>query len=75
VAAALREAGCDVPLRDLAVPQRFLDHGSRDDVLAALGLTAQDVARRVTEWAAAAGPADAEVPAPGAAPSDLTAES
>ncbi len=62
VAAALRDAGLDVPLRDLAIPQRFLDHGSRDDVLAALGLTAQDVARRVTEWAVAAdAPADVPV--------------
>ena len=52
VAERLRAAECDVPLRDLAVPQRFLDHGSRDDVLAGLGLTAQGVARRVTEWAA-----------------------
>jgi 1-deoxy-D-xylulose-5-phosphate synthase len=49
----LRSCECDVPLRDLAIPQRFLDHGSRADVLAAAGLTAQDVARRVTEWAAA----------------------
>ena len=31
--------------------QRFLDHGTRAEVLADLGLTAQDVARRVTEWA------------------------
>ena len=53
VADALRTAECDVPLRDLAVPQQFLDHGSRADVLAAVGLTAQDVARRVTEWAVA----------------------
>ena len=54
VAERLRAAECDVPLRDLAVPQRFLEHGSRDDVLAAVGLTAQGVARRVTEWAAGA---------------------
>jgi 1-deoxy-D-xylulose-5-phosphate synthase len=53
VAAVLRDAECDVPLRDLALPQRFLDHGSRGDVLHAAGLTAQDVARRVTEWASA----------------------
>jgi 1-deoxy-D-xylulose-5-phosphate synthase len=53
LAAVLRDAECDVPLRDLALPQRFLDHGSRSDVLHAAGLTAQDVARRVTEWAAA----------------------
>jgi 1-deoxy-D-xylulose-5-phosphate synthase len=67
VAAALRDAECDVPLRDLALPQRFLDHGSRADVLHAAGLTAQDVARRVTEWAAALPtplPAGAEEPAP-----------
>jgi 1-deoxy-D-xylulose-5-phosphate synthase len=53
VADALRAAEIDVPLRDLAVPQQFLEHGSRSDVLAAVGLTAQDVARRVTEWAVA----------------------
>ncbi|HEX4361335.1 MAG TPA: 1-deoxy-D-xylulose-5-phosphate synthase [Pseudonocardia sp.] len=53
VAAALRAAEVDVPLRDLALPQRFFDHASRSDVLASVGLTAQDVARRVTEWAAA----------------------
>jgi 1-deoxy-D-xylulose-5-phosphate synthase len=53
LADVMRSAECDVPLRDLAIPQRFLDHGSRADVLAAAGLTAQDVARRVTEWAAA----------------------
>ncbi|MCW2721272.1 1-deoxy-D-xylulose-5-phosphate synthase [Pseudonocardia sp.] len=49
----LRAAECDVPLRDLSIPQEFLDHGSRGDVLAKAGLTAQDVARRVTEWASA----------------------
>jgi 1-deoxy-D-xylulose-5-phosphate synthase len=53
LADALRSAECDVVLRDLALPQEFLDHGSRADVLASVGLTAQDVARRVTEWAAA----------------------
>jgi 1-deoxy-D-xylulose-5-phosphate synthase len=53
VSAALRAAEVDVPQRDLAIPQEFLEHGSRSDVLAAVGLTAQDVARRVTEWAAA----------------------
>ncbi|AXB43515.1 1-deoxy-D-xylulose-5-phosphate synthase [Amycolatopsis albispora] len=51
LAAALRDADCATPVRDLAVPQRFLEHGTRDEVLAEVGLTAQDVARRVTEWA------------------------
>jgi 1-deoxy-D-xylulose-5-phosphate synthase len=68
VSDALRAAGCDVPLRDVALPQEFLDHGSRADVLAATGLTVQDVARRVTEWAAALpAPAAAAEPVPPAA--------
>jgi 1-deoxy-D-xylulose-5-phosphate synthase len=53
LADALRAAECDVAQRDLALPQEFLAHGNRADVLAAVGLTAQDVARRVTEWASA----------------------
>ncbi|KMS87897.1 hypothetical protein ACZ91_28835 [Streptomyces regensis] len=52
LAAPVGGAACDVALRDLAVPQRFHEHGSRDEVLAGVGLTAQDVARKVTEWAA-----------------------
>jgi 1-deoxy-D-xylulose-5-phosphate synthase len=52
LAAMLRDAGCDTVLRDIGVPQRFHSHGSRGEVLAELGLTAQDVARRVTEWVA-----------------------
>jgi 1-deoxy-D-xylulose-5-phosphate synthase len=61
LADALRSAECDVPQRDLALPQQFLEHGNRADVLAAVGLTAQDVARRVTEWASALPGAPAEV--------------
>lgn len=52
LAAALRDAGTDVPLLDLAIPQRFQEHGSRSEVLGELELDAQGVARRVTEWAA-----------------------
>ncbi|TCP55235.1 1-deoxy-D-xylulose-5-phosphate synthase [Tamaricihabitans halophyticus] len=51
-AQCLRDAGVSVPLCDLAVPQRFLAHGSRGEVLSEAGLTAQDVARRITEWVA-----------------------
>ena len=49
VSQALRDADVDVPTRDLGIPQRFLDHASRAQVLAEIGLTAQDVARRVVE--------------------------
>jgi 1-deoxy-D-xylulose-5-phosphate synthase len=48
VAQALRDAEVDVPLRDFGIPQRFLDHGSRKDVMAGIGLTAPDIARQVT---------------------------
>ncbi|QFZ17586.1 1-deoxy-D-xylulose-5-phosphate synthase [Saccharothrix syringae] len=58
LAAALRDASVDVPLRDLGIPQEFHQHGERGEVLADLGLTAQDVARRITEWVAAAQPAE-----------------
>jgi 1-deoxy-D-xylulose-5-phosphate synthase len=40
----------DVPLRDFGVPTGFHPHGSRSEILSALGLTAQDIARDVTEW-------------------------
>lgn len=48
VAQALRDAGVDVPLRDFGIPPRFLDHASRGEVLAEIGLTAPDIARQVT---------------------------
>ncbi|MDO5535531.1 MAG: 1-deoxy-D-xylulose-5-phosphate synthase N-terminal domain-containing protein, partial [Propionibacteriaceae bacterium] len=46
-------AAADVwtPLRHLGVPQEFLEHATRAEILEELGLTAQDVARQVTEWA------------------------
>ncbi len=49
IAASLRDAGVDVPLRDFGVPAGFHPHGTRAEILTALGLTAQDVAREVTE--------------------------
>jgi 1-deoxy-D-xylulose-5-phosphate synthase len=55
VSAALRRAEIDVPCRDVGLPQEFYEHASRGEVLAELGLTDQDVARRITGWAAAIG--------------------
>ena len=48
----LQDRQCAVPVRTLGLPQRFFDHGSRGQVLADAGLTEQDVARRLVEWAA-----------------------
>ncbi|MGW4480358.1 1-deoxy-D-xylulose-5-phosphate synthase [Rhodococcus triatomae] len=50
VSGALRAADVDTPTRNVGVPQRFLDHASRDQVLAEIGLTAQDLARQITGW-------------------------
>ncbi|MFC5804766.1 1-deoxy-D-xylulose-5-phosphate synthase [Streptomyces formicae] len=48
VSQALRDAGVDVPMRDFGIPPRFLDHASRKEVMAEIGLTAPDIARQVT---------------------------
>ena len=49
VARELRQRGIRVPVRSFALPQRFLEVGKRPDVLAAAGLSAQDVARDIVE--------------------------
>jgi 1-deoxy-D-xylulose-5-phosphate synthase len=49
LAALLRDNGVSTPLRDFGVPAGFHPQGSRSEILTALGLTAQDVARAVTE--------------------------
>ncbi|MFF2039893.1 1-deoxy-D-xylulose-5-phosphate synthase [Kitasatospora sp. NPDC058170] len=48
IAQALRDADVDVPLRDFGIPQEFLDHASRAEILAEIGLNAPDIARQVT---------------------------
>ncbi|MDQ0311040.1 1-deoxy-D-xylulose-5-phosphate synthase [Kitasatospora herbaricolor] len=48
IAQALRDADVDLPLRDFGIPQEFLDHASRAEILAEIGLTAPDIARQVT---------------------------
>ncbi|MGF6882903.1 1-deoxy-D-xylulose-5-phosphate synthase [Nocardia sp. GAS34] len=50
VSSRLRAAGVDVPTRDIGVPQSFLDHASRAQIHEALGLTAADIAQRITGW-------------------------
>ena len=53
VSQLLRDAGIDVPVRNLGIPARFLDHAKRPQLLAECGLTAQDIARGVVESFAA----------------------
>ena len=49
VARHLRDAGIDTPVRTFGLPQEFLPHGERGEVLADAGLTAQHLARAITE--------------------------
>ncbi|WP_394620632.1 1-deoxy-D-xylulose-5-phosphate synthase [Lentzea sp. JNUCC 0626] len=48
IAQTLRDHDVRTPLREFGIPRRFLQHGSRAEVLAACGLTAQDVTKAVT---------------------------
>ena len=59
----LRDADVDVPCRDLGLPRRFLDHGTIAQVRSDVGLTAQEVARRVVETVARLEPAIDGTPA------------
>jgi 1-deoxy-D-xylulose-5-phosphate synthase len=52
IAQALRDAGVTTPLRDFGIPARFLDHASRSEVLAEIGLTAQEISRAAVEQVA-----------------------
>ena len=49
VSQTLSDAGVDVPVRMFGVPDRFLDHGKRAEVLVECGLTAQDISRSIVE--------------------------
>nr|WSX75984.1 1-deoxy-D-xylulose-5-phosphate synthase [Streptomyces sp. NBC_00899] len=82
VAQALRDAGVDVPVRDFGIPQQFLAHAKRGELLADLGLTPAEIAGgigaallRVNARTAgpAADPADTPlIPAPHTAGSGTT---
>ena len=49
VARLLRDHDIDTPVRTFGLEQRFLEHGERSQLLEAQGLTAQHLARRITE--------------------------
>lgn len=48
VGAALADADVHVPVQFRGIPQRFIEHASRGQILAEIGLTAQDLARSIT---------------------------
>ena len=63
LAQALRDADVPTPVRDLAIPRDWHAHGSRTEILADLGLTAQDLARDVIETVSRLEPQATVVPA------------
>jgi 1-deoxy-D-xylulose-5-phosphate synthase len=56
VCTLLRDHDADVPVKTFGLPQEFLDHGNRPDILAATGLTPQHLARQITEAVARRAP-------------------
>jgi 1-deoxy-D-xylulose-5-phosphate synthase len=67
VARLLRDHDADVPVKTFGLPQEFLAHGTREEILEEAGLTAQQLALRITE-AAARRSADEALDAQEAAP-------
>ena len=62
VARLLRDHDVDVPVKTFGLAQEFLDHGSRDAILEAAGLTPQHLARQLTEAVARRSPEAAHAP-------------
>jgi 1-deoxy-D-xylulose-5-phosphate synthase len=50
VAEALAELGITLPMHHIGIPDRFIEHGSRDDCLEAAGLHAAGLSKQVSEW-------------------------
>jgi 1-deoxy-D-xylulose-5-phosphate synthase len=57
ISRALRGRGIATPVRSFGLPQEFLAQGRRADLLAASGLSAQDIARHVVELVSQPDPA------------------
>jgi 1-deoxy-D-xylulose-5-phosphate synthase len=52
VARLLRDEDVDTPVRTFGLPQEFLEHGERNDLLEDAGLAPQHIARVITEFVA-----------------------
>jgi 1-deoxy-D-xylulose-5-phosphate synthase len=59
VSRLLRDHDVDVPVKTFGLPQEFLPHGTRNEVLEEAGLTPQHLARQITEAVARRGSVDA----------------
>jgi len=63
VARLLRDHDVDVPVKTFGLPQEFLAHGTRQEVLDEAGLSSQQLALHITEAVACRSPAEV-LPAP-----------
>ena len=72
VARLLRDADVDTPVKTYGLDQEFLTHGTREEILAAAGLTPQHLARQLTEAVARRTPAE-QPPQAQAVPADTPA--
>jgi len=64
VARLLRDHDVDVPVKTFGIAQQFLDHGTRDGILEASGLTPQHLARQLTEAVARRSPEGGAIGSP-----------
>jgi 1-deoxy-D-xylulose-5-phosphate synthase len=64
VARLLRDHDVDVPVKTFGLPQEFLPHGTRKEVLDEAGLTSQQLALQITEAVARRSSAEAQEGAP-----------
>ena len=55
VSQALRDANVEVLVRNIGLPDEFLEHGKRADLLKQFGLTSQDISRTIVETVAVQG--------------------
>ncbi|HET7650141.1 MAG TPA: 1-deoxy-D-xylulose-5-phosphate synthase [Gammaproteobacteria bacterium] len=53
VAELFADKGIEKPLLHLGIPDRFIEHGSREECLKAVGLDAESIQNSVTSWLAA----------------------
>jgi 1-deoxy-D-xylulose-5-phosphate synthase len=52
LAQAIADSGLSIATRQIGIPTTFLAHGKVGHVRAAVGLTPQDIGRRIVEWSA-----------------------
>jgi 1-deoxy-D-xylulose-5-phosphate synthase len=45
----LRDKNIYTPQRDFGIPEKFLNHGTRAQIMVEIGLTAQDISREIIE--------------------------